>query len=147
MLSALGGVLSTVGAVAGQPTAIGGDEMIDEVLQLPYTWQGVQKKRGRASEGGGHCRVHRSRAAVATTVRGYRPGGRLALFDAKPYRPGNATLLVWHRRYTTVTIERLEQSHRPHAEPAGPVEHESELWGPLSHDYRPDCTIAVRLEG
>src|SRR5918994_2278921 len=34
--STLSGVLGAVGSVAGQPTAVGGDKGIDEVLQLPY---------------------------------------------------------------------------------------------------------------
>jgi hypothetical protein len=34
-LSTLSGVLGAVGSVTGQPTAVGGDKGIDEVLQLP----------------------------------------------------------------------------------------------------------------
>jgi hypothetical protein len=43
VLSALAGMLGAVGSVAGQSTAVGGDKVIDEVQQLPYTWQGVQE--------------------------------------------------------------------------------------------------------
>jgi hypothetical protein len=43
VLSALGGMLGAIGSVAGQSTAVGGDKIIDEVQQLPYTWQGVQE--------------------------------------------------------------------------------------------------------
>src|SRR5688572_16125327 len=43
ILSALAGMLGAVGSVAGQSTAVGGDKVIDEVQQLPYTWQGVQE--------------------------------------------------------------------------------------------------------
>jgi hypothetical protein len=43
VLSALSRMLGAVGSVAGQSTAVGGDKVIDEVQQLPYTWQGVQE--------------------------------------------------------------------------------------------------------
>ena len=142
VLSALGGMLGAVGSVAGQSTAVGGDKIIDEVQQLPYTWQGVQEYRECASEGGTHHRVYCLGASVAAAVRCYRPRGRLALFESEPYRGGNATLLEGHRHHATVAIERLEKAHRPRAEPTGAVEYKSKLWGPLSHSYQPDCTLA-----
>src|SRR5215204_7754922 len=82
------------------------------------------------------------RRSVAAAVRCYRPRGRLTLFESEPYRGGNATLLEGHRRHATVAIERLEKAHRPRAEPTGAVEYKSKLWGPLSHSYQPDCTLA-----
>src|SRR5215212_10700691 len=109
-------MLGAVGSVAGQSTAVGGDKIIDEVQQLPYTWQGVQEYRECASEGGTHHRVYCLGASVAAAVRCYRPRGRLALFESEPCRGGNATLLEGHRRHATVAIERLEKAHRPRAE-------------------------------
>jgi hypothetical protein len=38
VLSTLSRALGTVGLVTGQPTAVGGDKVIDEVLQSPDPW-------------------------------------------------------------------------------------------------------------
>jgi hypothetical protein len=43
ILSALSGMLDAVRSLAGQSTAVGGDKVIDEILQLPHTGQGVKQ--------------------------------------------------------------------------------------------------------
>ena len=43
VLSAFSGMLGAVRSVAAQSTAVGGDKVIDEVLQLPHTRQGVKQ--------------------------------------------------------------------------------------------------------
>jgi hypothetical protein len=122
-------LLGAVGSVAWQQTTVGGDEVIDEVLQLPDAGKGVQEQRESAPDGGGHRRVHRFGASVATAVGRYRPRGLLALFDGEPHRRADVTLLEGHRPHATVAVERVKEAHRPRAEPAGPVEHEGELGG------------------
>jgi hypothetical protein len=108
VLSTLSRMLGAVGLVTGQPTAVGRHNGIDKVLHLPDARQVVQQQRDRTPEGRSHQRVHRLGTAVATAVRCYRPGARLALLNGESYRSGSATLLGGHRRHATVAIERLK---------------------------------------
>src|SRR5919107_3025248 len=68
VLSTLSRMLGAVGLVTGQPTAVGGDEGIDEVLHLPDARQVVQQQRDRSPQGRSHQRVDRLGSAVATAV-------------------------------------------------------------------------------
>jgi hypothetical protein len=126
-LSALARVSGAVGLVARQLAAVGGDPVVCEILQPANRGQLVEGVRQPSAEGDLQRDIDSFGPSVTLTVGRNGPHVRLALLDAQSDRGRDAWLLVRHRRHAAVSVERLQQAHRPGSEPSVPVEYDDQV--------------------
>jgi hypothetical protein len=123
-------VLLAVGLVAGEPTAVGSDEIVGVFLGPPHSGKLVEGERELQTEGDRQGSVDRARSppsapGAAGSIAGLDgPGGAFALLHAEAGRGGDAGLLVRHHRHAVVSVERLDEARRPGSEPSSTVEYQ-----------------------
>jgi hypothetical protein len=127
---ALIGALLAVRLVAGEPAAVGGDEIVGLFLGPPQAGKPIEGERELQTEGDRQRSVDRTRSppsapGPAGSIAGLDcPGGAFALLYAETGRGGNAGFLVRHHRHAVVSVERLDEAHRPGTEPSSAVEYQ-----------------------